>query len=315
MVIRRSKAFAEGTNKNHISQIRLYITFCCYFKLRDIEPETETVCLYVEFLAQNLSSPKAVANYLSAVRFLHRWVGASTESLDAFEVTLLVRACYMTMKHIPNRKRPLTPDMIRQLLSVAQSQVSHFPVFKCAVLFAFHGFLRISNITPRSPAEFNPAKHTCRGDVLQADPGLAVLLKWSKTNQYGQNSQLVPLPKTKDPALCPVTAYSELVHLIPTRYSNQPLLSLPVPPGVPITPVPQSWLATNLAASLESMGEDSRFFSFHSFRRSGASTAFQAGVNFAHIKTHGGWKSDAFWAYVTGVTTGHTPVTEQLALV
>ena len=315
MVLRKSRAFATGTNKNHISQIRLYISFCCYYKLRDIDPETETVCLYVEFLAENLASPKSVANYLSAVRFLHKWVGAPTNALDSFEVTLLLRACHMTMRHIPNQKRPITPDMIRELLAIAAVYVPHYTVFKCAVLFAFHGFFRISNITPRSPAEFNPAKHTCRGDIFEADPGLAVLLKWSKTNQDGQNSQLVPLPKTQDPGLCPVTAYKELTDLIPTQYRNQPLLSLPAPPSAPIVPVTQSWLAHNLATSLQIMGEDPKSFSFHSFRRAGATTAYQAGVNFAHIKTHGGWKSDAFWCYVTGVTTGHTQVTKQLALV
>ena len=315
MVKRKNQAFAPGTDKNHISMIRLYVTFCCHFKLRGINPEIDTVCLYVEFLAQNLSSPKAVANYLSAVRFLHRWVGAPTDSIDAYEVTLLLRACHMTMKHVPNQKRPMTSDMIRELLSIAQVNVPSFPVFKCAVLFSFHGFFRISNITPRIQASFDPSKHTCRGDVFHHDPGLLVLLKWSKTNQFGQNSQLVPLPITKDPALCPVTAYKELTELVPTHHKNQPLLSIPHQPGGPFVPVSQVWLSTHLSATLRLMNENPNQFSFHSFRRSGTTTAFRGGVDFAHIKKHGGWRSDSFWTYVTGFTTGHSPVTRQLALV
>ena len=315
MVKRRNQAFAPGTDKNHISMIRLYVSFCLHYKLRDINPDIDTVCLYVEFLAENLSSPKAVANYLSAVRFLHRWVGAPTDSIDAYEVTLLVRACHMTMKHVPSQKRPLTPDMIRQLLSIAQIHVPYYQVFKCAVLFAFHGFFRISNITPRIQSAFDPSKHTCRGDVFQADPGLIVLLKWSKTNQFGQNSQLVPLPTTQDPSLCPVTAFKELTDLVPTYHKNQPLLSLPDQPQGVFVPVSQSWLGTHLSATLRVMGEDPAAYSFHSFRRSGATTAFRAGVDFAHIKKHGGWRSDSFWTYVTGITTGHSPVTRQLALV
>ena len=221
----------------------------------------------------------------------------------------------MTMEHIPNQRKPLTPDMIRDLLDIAQTVVPAFPVFKCAVLFSFFGFFRISNITPRVQSRFNPAKDTCRGDIFEADPGLIVLLKWSKTNQFGQNTQLVPLPTAQDPKLCPVLAYRQVCSLVPTTHRNQPLLSLPTPPGEPILPVRQDWLANNLKMVLTLMGEDHRFYSFHSFRRSGATTAWQAGVHFSHIKRHGGWKSEAFWTYVTKVTTGHTAVSAALSVV
>ena len=312
---RKKQAFTPGTTKNHLSQIKLYIGFCYHFGLQDINPSTETICLYVEFLAQNVSSPKTVANYLSSVRFLHKWIGAEHAALDSFEVTLMVRSCFMTMKHVPNQRRPLTPDLIRQLLSVAQSVVPHFPLFKCAVVFSFFGFFRISNITPRVQYQFDPAKHTCRGDIIHADPGLLVLLKWTKTNQYGQNTQLVPLPATGDELLCPVIAFDQLCAYVPTSYCNQPLLSLPSPPGDPILPVRQEWLSKNLSLTLSCMGHDPQFYSFHSFRRSGATTAWKAGVEFSHIKSHGGWKSEAFWTYITNITTGHSQVSAALALV
>ena len=225
MIQRKSKAFAPGTTKNHISQIKLYLGFCAYFGLKDINPTTDTVCLYIEFLAQTVASPKSVSNYLSAVRFLHKYIGAPHPALDSFEVTLLLRSCFMTMNHVPNQRRPLTPHMIRELLDIAQTVVPAFPVFKCAVLFSFFGFFRISNLTPRVQYMFNPAKDTCRGDVFKLDPGLVVLLKWSKTNQFGQNSQLVPLPTAKDPKLCPLLAYHQMCSLVPTTHRNQPLFS------------------------------------------------------------------------------------------
>ena len=228
---------------------------------------------------------------------------------------MLLRSCFMTMNHVPNQRRPLTPHMIRELLDIAQTVVPAFPVFKCAVLFSFFGFFRISNLTPRVQYMFNPAKDTCRGDVFKLDPGLVVLLKWSKTNQFGQNSQLVPLPTAKDPKLCPLLAYHQMCSLVPTTHRNQPLLSLPMPPGGQIVPVPQDWLSNNLKLVLTIMGENPAHFSFHSFRRSGATTAWQAGVHFSHIKKHGGWKSEAFWTYVSKVTTGHSPVSAALSLV
>ena len=139
------------------------------------------------------------------------------------------------------------------------------------------------------------------------------MLKWSKTNQFGQNSELVPIPQTNDPLLCPVQAYNEMEQLVPTTSPNQPLLSLPAPSGVPYTPVHPDWLAKELSSALSICGEDPTHFSFHSFRRSGATTAYRAGVQYAQIKKHGGWRSDAFWTYVTNCVTGHTPVTRALA--
>ena len=310
---RKKQAFAPGTTRNHISQIKLYLAFCAHYGLQDVNPTTDTICLYIEFVAQNVKSPKTVSNYVSAVRFLHKCIGKPHPALDSFEVTMLLRSCFMTMGHIPNQRRPLTPQMIRDLLNIARTVIPAFPVFQCAVLFSFFGFFRISNITPRVQYLFNPAKDTCRGDVIEADPGLLVLIKWSKTNQFGQNYQLVPLPTTQDPALCPVRAYHELCSLVPTTSRNQPLLSLPAPPGSSILPVTQEWLTSNLKTVLTLMGEDHRYFSFHSLRRSGATTAWQAGVHFSHIKNHGGWRSEAFWSYVTRATTGHSPVSAALA--
>ena len=315
MLKRREQAFTPGTIKNRHSQIKLYLGFCIQHGLQDIDPSAETLCLYIEFLAQNLSSPKSVVNYLSAVRFLHHWVGVKSPALDSFEVTLMIRACHSTMHHVPLQRRPLTPDMIRELLSVSQNLVPHYCVFRCAILFAFFGFFRMSNLTPRSQKSFDPRKHTCRGDVFLADPGLAVLLKWSKTNQYGQNTELVPIPKSKDPVLCPVAAFDHMESQIPTLTSNQPLLSFPATPGEPPRPVHPDWLNKMLRLSLDAMGLESQYFSFHSLRRSGATTCYQAGVEYSQIQKHGCWKSSAFWAYITKFSTGHTPVTQALASV
>ena len=313
MLHRKQQAFTQGTRQNHTSQIRLYISFCIHFGLRDIDPEPDTACLYVEFLAQNLKSPKSVANYISSVKFLHKWLGQPVQAFESFEVSLLLRACNLTMGHVPLQRRPLSPDLIRLVLKTARSTSSCYPVLKCAILFSFFGFLRMSNLTPRITSQFDPKKHTCKGDIFRAEPGLIILLKWSKTNQFGQNSELIPIPQSTDPQLCPVAAYNDLEQLVPTTSPNKPLFSLPAPLSDPASPVHPDWLARELATALRASGQDPSFYSFHSLRRSGATTAYRAGVQFAQIKKHGCWRSDAFWTYVTNCVTGHTQVTRALA--
>jgi hypothetical protein len=56
----------------------------------------------------------------------------------------------------------------------------------------------------------------------------------------------------------------------------------------------QKWLKYLIEAS----GRDPNRFATHSFRRGGASFAFQAGVPVEVIKLLGDWKSDAFFRYL-----------------
>jgi hypothetical protein len=56
----------------------------------------------------------------------------------------------------------------------------------------------------------------------------------------------------------------------------------------------QSWLKYLIEAS----GRNPAKFASHSFRRGGASFAFQAGVPVEIIKILGDWKSDAFYHYL-----------------
>ena len=43
---------------------------------------------------------------------------------------------------------------------------------------------------------------------------------------------------------------------------------------------------------------DSSKFSFHSFRRSGATLAYNLGIDLEEIKRHGTWRSNAVQSYI-----------------
>ena len=48
--------------------------------------------------------------------------------------------------------------------------------------------------------------------------------------------------------------------------------------------------------------------SFHSFRRSGASAAFNNDVQLQNIQAHGGWRSSAVWGYLKQTHTASSLV-------
>ena len=84
--------------------------------------------------------------------------------------------------------------------------------------------------------------------------------------------------------------------------------TFPVPPTSPmfsfyngsgtLTIINQSQIRQALNAVLKSVGIFSKFYSFHTFRRSGAALAYTLDVPLDNIKNHGTWSSDAVWTYI-----------------
>ena len=49
-------------------------------------------------------------------------------------------------------------------------------------------------------------------------------------------------------------------------------------------------------------------FTFHDFRKAGASWAFDQGVPLENIMKHGTWKSDSVWTYLSSSVSATNPV-------
>ena len=103
-----------------------------------------------------------------------------------------------------------------------------FPVFLrsstlfCAFLFTFYLMARLANIVPTSATSFDPRRHLTRGDVAVTSHGLLVTFKCTKTIQFGERRLHIPLLRTADSPLCPVSAYLRMIQSFSPR---SPLLS------------------------------------------------------------------------------------------
>ena len=69
--------------------------------------------------------------------------------------------------------------------------------YKIIYLFAYFGFLRISNLVPLSKNTFSTRKHLCRAHVIVNPQDLVVLIKWSKTLQASNQGSYIVLPRFK----------------------------------------------------------------------------------------------------------------------
>ena len=150
-------------------------------------------------------------------------------------------------------------------------------------------------VKPRARNKFDPLRHTCRGDVLLRPPGIVVILKWSKTIQRGEQVPLIPLPATKDPRLCPVRAYTHMLRVCPTKSANEPLLMVTNTHNR--RAITSSELSTTFHVIMEAMGYPKRAYILHSLRASGATAAYNAGVDFLHTK-HQGFSEKRWWTFI-----------------
>ena len=167
-------------------------------------------------------------NYISDVRLLHKLLGIDVPALCSFDLHLMLRATRLTMTASPRQKLPITPAILLDLCA-ACDRLGDFGVpLKCAILFAFFAFLRQSNLAPPQASAFNLRKHTCRGDIIQQDTGIIIMLKWTKTIPVGSSPRLILLPALPHcPQICLVTAYKHMLAHVPTKEPNNPLLLRP----------------------------------------------------------------------------------------
>lgn len=299
----KKQAYRSSTSANHRTMFRTYISFCLYFKLKDIDPSPSTLCLYIQMLMNSFSSPQSIHNYLSAVSLLHKSSGYQPPT-HSYEVSTMLRAAKLIMCHSPNQRLPISPSILIAICDLCDMQGPIGLVAKCAYLTAFFTFIRQSNIVPSSHSLFDHTKHAARGDLFFSPPGAVLLIKWSKTLQTGQHT-LLPIPAINRHRHCPVAAFKQLFRAHPLN-PNQPLF--PMPDVSPPRSITVSMLRDILNINLKILGINPTQYSLHSFRRGGATTAYQAGADYAHIKRHGTWRSNVFWDYITTYTQdSHIP--------
>ncbi len=291
-------------------QERTYKDFCTKYGRAWRDPDEATLILFITYLVGKFSSASSVRNYYSGVRFLFRRLGLQPPALDSPHVGWQLRAADLTMRTPASPKLPITPQLLKCLCLLCPGLGQLGPAMKVALTFGFFGMVRQSNLAPSTHGDFDCTRHTCRGDIFRAPPGLIVYVKWSKTQQMAEHSNMLPLPDLKGHPADPVEAFRQLESASPSSSSMQPLLTCPSPRGPVTVTTPQ--LASALKDMLESLGLRACLYSLHSLRRGGCTTAYTQDVPVVDVRRHGCWNSDAFWGYISAPTAANSKVAKAL---
>ena len=113
--------------------------------------------------------------------------------------------------------------------------------------------------------------------------------------QYGDEYKLVTLPKLGASCICPYRALKNIIALYKPG-NNSPLFQIRTAAGWQA--LTDTCIRKNLAKINEYLNLPANYYTFHAFRRSGASLAYELDIPVRDIKERGTWASDCVWRYI-----------------
>ena len=251
-------AFRPKTQQCYHMLFRTFVGFCLCLSLNINEITSDDALSYLEYLATNNVSVNMIANHVSAVGANFVILGLSYHIWDHPSIRYFQKSLKIN--------RPLAPTIrniidIQTLTAMTKRCESLYlgSIFKSVFLIAFLGFLRLSNIAPHSVASFDPSRHQIQ----------------SKTLQTMDKVQVISLPRLKGSPICPHQALKQALKIY-NPLPASPLFQYRTVQGwLPLT---DSKIRKVLAHVNSLLGLPPHFYTFHSFRRSGATLAYNANI-------------------------------------
>ena len=176
--------------------------------------------------------------------------------------------------HVPPLKcLSILPGLLHQLCLLSSSLGPLAPSMRVCLSFTFFCMLLQRNMTPPTPALFDPSRYTCRGNIIQVPPGLLIVVHWIKTHQSITLAPVLPIPEVLGHPADPVDSFHQLMSSSPSSKPNHPILTY-VSDGHIIT-VTLPMLASALSIMLEALVLYPAIYSLHSLCSEGVMAAYR----------------------------------------
>ena len=170
---------------------------------------------YTEFLTQGTLTASTILNHISAVKAFYQWWNKSLVNniMSTHTWKLTVKGLINTIISPQPIKGAVTPRHLVLMIEACRGNKKYTPI-AVAIIFGFFGFLRISNLAPPTPAQFDLRKHTTFNDVSLQARGILLNIKWTKTHQSGKNPINIPLSTLGNSILCPQRIWLKYLHFL-----------------------------------------------------------------------------------------------------
>ena len=292
----RDRGIAKGTWANKVSHLRAYVDFTTYFGVQDFPVLHGVLLRFIALLGRGPYTYESAKNIFSSVKYFASVLdppSASAPSVfDGVHVTAALKGLKAQLSRPVHQKLPVSVEhLVRFHGALELSNAKHLACW-CAMLLAFFGCLRLSNLVPSAQVQFDPLKHLKRDDIRIVDDMVLVFFKWSKTNQSAKKVSWIPISPVSDSRFD--------IRL----YFRKLLNSVKVPNNAPLFSFEENKFHTRFSLiSLLNMcvseaGLSPADYSWHSFRRGAAVFAFELGLADSAVQLLGDWSSSAFKSYL-----------------
>ena len=289
----RERGLAHGTWANRVSHLRTYILFTSYYKVPDFPIHLGIILRFIAFLGRSPLAKDYATSIISSVKWFALLLDPpSAKVFDAVLVSVSLKGLRAQLSRPVRQKLPLTVAHLCTFYNYLDLSKPKYLACWCAMLLAFFGCFRLSNLVPTSKNMFDSLKHLCRDDVKFEKGVVLIYYKWSKTNQNCNKVSWVPICPVNDERFNIVMYLDKLFSIVKvpanaslfsfdkknfhSRHSLVNLLDLCV-----------------LKAELPPSD-----YSWHSFRRGSAVFAFELGLADSAVQLLGDWASSAFKTYL-----------------
>lgn len=280
--------------KSHLAS---YLRFCDNFHFRSFPLDANIVSHYVAYLAYVGRQFGTIQNHISSLKHFHQLYGFALGWEQNYVFKLIIRGAKRFLGMQLNRKQAITPFMLHRMALFFDLSLPLHAAMWALFLVAFFSFLRKSNLVVDSLRSISSPKVVRRGQLIFKEHTAYLRIFETKTIQFAQRSLSIPLPVIPGSKLCPVTALETHLELNQVP-ASAPLFSVRDSSSASCQPITYSQFSRFLARSIQAIGADPSAFSPHSFRRGGATFAFDCGLPAEFIKLQGDWHSDAYLVYL-----------------
>ena len=291
----QSRMYAEGTKRNHRSNIKQFLIFCVKFGKPVCPTNRETLMAFARLESATIGY-SSIKNIFSSIKFLHNAMNAVYPDED-WQVESTLKAIKRELSGAAFQTLPITPEILLKMYSFIDTSTPRGLAEWSCFLTSFYCLLRKSSAAPVSLQTFNSTTGLSRRKVsFPSDRNICMILQnHSKTNQFGNREMITPMVANPIQALCPVYHMKELFarfHLD----GSFPAFSYVV--NNKVSCVTYDGFTKTLRRLLDAAGFKSSSYSGHSFRRGGASFLYSLGADPLLIQATGDWQSDSYARYV-----------------
>ena len=304
----RDKGRSQGTWANKVSHLRQYTFFTTYYGVQDFPVHLGVLLRFIAFLGRSPITYQYVSNIVSSLKWFSSMLNPS--SVKPFESLLVSESLKGLKAQLSRPVRQKLPFSIEHLClfykSLDLTNVKHLSCW-CAMLLAFFGCFRLSNLVPTSKGKFDSLKHLRRDDIKFEDEFVLIYYKWSKTNQNASKVAWIPISAVSD-------------HRFNIRLHFQLLFSkISAPNNASLFTFKKNTqhfrhsLVKLLDHCVKKSGLSSADYSWHSFRRGAAVFAFELGLADSAVQLLGDWSSSAFKNYLEFAFTRKATIAKKIA--